>query len=100
MLTYIITLLSQCVNELINVFIVFYCLLKFARNIENIKYYIRRHITSSENCVSCKPFYKFSKPVLQILLNNFIKRKDVTGFVNCLCLFDFNVCRCATLTCR
>ena len=50
--------------------------------------------------MSCKLFNKFFKTVNYILLNNFIRVKDVKGFVNCPSLFDFNVCRCSILNCR
>ena len=96
-LTHVITLLSQCVNALIHLFIVFYCLLKFARNIENTKYYIKRHIASLEHYVSCNFYNNFFKPILYILLSTFIRMIDVPGFENRLCLVDFNVCKCSTL---
>ena len=34
--------------------LLFTCLPRFARCIENIKYCIKRHIASLEHCVSCK----------------------------------------------
>ena len=78
-------------DEFIHLFIVFKCLLKISRSIENIRHCIKRHIVSLEQCVSCKLFTKYFQPTHHILLNNFIKMVDVTGFVNRLCLFDVNV---------
>ena len=99
MLTHVITLLSQYVNAVIHLFIVFYYLVKFARNIENTKYYIKRHIASLEHCVNCKLFNKFLKPIPYVLLNTFIRMIGVAGFENRLCLNDFHVCKCSTINC-
>ena len=96
-MTFIITLLSECVNELIHFFIAFLCLLTFTKNIENIKYCIKRHVAPIEHCVRCELFNNFFKHIHYVLLNNFI-RIDAAGLVNYLCLFDFSVRSCSTLS--
>ena len=49
-------LLSQCVNKLFQS--------KFARSIENTKYFFSGRVTSLEYCVSCKvlPVYSLYSP--------------------------------------
>ena len=89
-MTYI-TILSECMNELIHFFIAFSCLITFKRNIENIKYCIKRHVAPIEHCVSCELFNKFFKLIHYIFLNNFIRMIDAVGSANRLCLFDFSV---------
>ena len=96
-MAFIITLLSECVNELIHFFIAFLCLLIFTKNIENIKYCIKRHVAPIEQCVSCELFNNFFKHIHYVLLNNFIRMIDAAGLVNYLCLFDFSVSSCSTL---
>ena len=86
---HIITSLSQCVNELIHLFIVFNVLW----NLQEIERIL--NIASFKQWVSCILFSKFFKPIHYILLNNFIRMIDVPEFVHDLCLFDLNICSCS-----
>ena len=80
LLTGVVYLLSQCVNEVIhlsinwllklflfnNLFIVFWCILKYERGIGNINYCIKRNDVSLEICFTCKLSTDFTSTLRQL----------------------------------